>query len=55
MGPSRFRSPVPLLMRGQTKAVALRPNINADWHTSDALVLPFVTLVPDLPSAVGAA
>ena len=54
MGPSRFRPPVPLRMRGQTEAVALRPDIDADWHTSDTLVLPFVTLVPDLPSAVGA-
>jgi hypothetical protein len=54
MGPPRFRSPVPLSMRGQTEAVTLLINVDADRCISDALVLPFMTLVPDLPSAVGA-
>jgi hypothetical protein len=41
-------------MWGQTKAVALLTNIDADRHINGALVLPLMTLVPDFPAAVGA-
>jgi hypothetical protein len=41
-------------MWGQTEAVALLTDVDANRHINDALVLPLMTLVPDLPSAVGA-
>ena len=45
---------MPLGMWGQAEVSALLTDIDADRHIKDALTLPVMVMVPDLPSAVRA-
>src|SRR3712207_99763 len=56
VGPPGFRSPVPLGMWGQSASASLLWDTDANRHpVSGALACPVMALIPDLPSAIGAA